>query len=275
MKKFFSTFFGKLVIVVCIIMFGFMLQTATTGNLGTYGSRLIGTITVPINSVIVTIQAYIDEFLDNFQRVDILLEDNKKLRDEATSLKQQIIDYDKLKNDNNNLRDILRIQEENPNFQMVDTIVVSRDTTDKFYSFIINKGTKHGIQEKNAVINKNGLVGIVTDVQDSFAVVSTVLDPKINIGAYGSASNDNGILSGDNSLIKEKKMKLNYISRNNTLQKDDIVATSGTGQNFPRGLMVGNIEKVYLENDGLSMTAVVIPSVDVETVTQVQVIVGF
>jgi len=275
MNDFFNGFKGKLVIAIFVIMLGFLLQTASTGSLSTLSSKIIGTISIPFNSITSSIQNTVNRVLDKFQKTSILIDENKDLKQEVSKLNNKIIDYDSVKNENEHLKDTLQIQKSNPNFQMVNALVVNRDMSDKFYSFILNKGSKDGIKIKNAVITKNGLVGLVTEVSEYFSIVTSILDPKINIGAYGTVSNNSGILTGDHNLIDEKKLNMAYISKTNNLNDGDIIATSGIGKVFPRGLMVGHIEKIFLENDGLSMTAIVKPAVDIESITNVQIVTGF
>lgn len=275
MKNFFNGFKGKLVIALFVIMLGFLLQTASTGSLSTFSSKIIGLISVPFNNMTASIQNSVNNVFDKFQKTSVLIKENAELKEKIDELTNKTIDYDNLKNENGQLKDMLDIKAHNPSFKMVNALVINRDINDKFYSFILNKGSDDGIKVKNAVITKDGLVGIITEVSNSFCIVTSLLDPKINIGAYGTASNNSGILTGDHNLINEKKLKMTYISRNNTLKEGDILATSGIGNIFPRGLMVGNVEKVYLENDGLSMTAVVNPVVDIENISEVFIVTKF
>lgn len=272
MRNFFRTIKGKIVIALFIVMIGFILQSAYSGTLNTFSSRAINFITKPLNTATFYLKQYINSIFDNFQRVDILSKENNELKVELSNLKNKLIEYENTKNENKALKDSLDIKEKNPDFKIVESNVIIRDTYSKFYSFSIDKGESDGIKLKDYVITKDGLVGIITQVTRDSSVVSTILDPIVNIGAFSVNSSDTGVLNGDSSLVKDNKVKFKYISKNNTIKPGDILATSGVASNSPRSINIGVVDNIYLESDGLSMTALVKPSVDISSVNQVKVV---
>ena len=52
----------------------------------------------------------------------------------------------------------------------------------------------------------------------------------------------------------------------------DTVQTSGEGGIFPKGIMIGTVERVMIEENGMDNYAVIRPFVDPATVTDVYVI---
>lgn len=272
MRNFFRSIKGKIVIALFIVMIGFILQSAYSGTLNTFSSRAINFITKPLNTATFYLKQYINSVFDNFQRLDILSKENNELKSELTNLKNKLIEYESTKNENKALKDSLDIKEKNPDFKIVEANVIIRDTYSKFYSFSIDKGENDGIKLKDYVITKDGLVGIITQVTKDSSVVSTILDPIVNIGAFSVNSSDTGVLNGDSSLVKDNKVKFKYISKNNTIKPGDILATSGVASNSPRSINIGLVDNIYLETDGLSMTALIKPSVDIPSVNQVKVI---
>lgn len=272
MRNFFRSIKGKIVIALFIVMIGFILQSAYSGTLNTFSSRAINFITKPLNTATFYLKQYINSVFDNFQRLDILSKENNELKAEVSNLKNKLIEYESTKNENKALKDSLDIKEKNPDFKIVESNVIIRDTYSKFYSFSIDKGESDGIKLKDYVITKDGLVGIITQVTKDSSVVSTILDPIVNIGAFSVNSSDTGVLNGDSSLVKDNKVKFKYISKNNTIKPGDILATSGVASNSPRSINIGVVDNIYLESDGLSMTALVKPSVDISSVNQVKVV---
>lgn len=272
MKNFFRGLKGKIFIALFVIMIGFILQSAYSGTLNTFSSKAINFITKPLNTATFYLKQYINSVFDNFQRLDILSDENNQLKSEVSNLKNKLIEYENIKNENKALKDSLDIKEKNPDFKIVEANVIIRDTYSKFYSFSIDKGEFDGIKLKDYVITKDGLVGIITQVTKNSSVVSTILDPVVNIGAFSVNSSDTGVLNGDSSLVKDNKVKFKYISKNNTIKPGDILVTSGVALNSPRSVNIGVVDNIYLETDGLSMTALVKPSVNISSVNQVKVI---
>ena len=56
-----------------------------------------------------------------------------------------MVDYEKLKDENAQLKEIAGIKELYPDFEVMPAQVVSRDASDRASSFIIDRGSLHGI----------------------------------------------------------------------------------------------------------------------------------
>lgn len=133
---------------------------------------------------------------------------------------------------------------DNISFDKVYAKVLERDTYHFFDEITINKGKKHGIEEKMAVISQNGLIGAVDEVRDSYARVKLITkkNHKISIvvnGAYGFLNaNDKGELRCEN------------LTHYNNITVGDKVYTSGIGT-LPGKILVGIVDS--LEDDTLGI----------------------
>ncbi|MBI5538866.1 MAG: rod shape-determining protein MreC [Bacteroidia bacterium] len=111
----------------------------------------------------------------------------------------------------------------------------------------LNKGYNQGVRKDMAIINPQGIVGIVKDVSPNFAIVI----PAININAHISAKIKKwgcfGTISWDG--LDYRKAQLNEIPFHIKLSKGDTLVTSGYSSMFPEGIMVGTISDFDL-NDG-------------------------
>lgn len=111
----------------------------------------------------------------------------------------------------------------------------------------LNKGYNQGVRKDMAIINPQGIVGIVKDVSPNFAIVI----PAININAHISAKIKKwgcfGTISWDG--VDYRKAQLNEIPFHIKLTKGDTLVTSGYSSMFPEGIMVGTISDFDL-NDG-------------------------
>jgi rod shape-determining protein MreC len=98
-----------------------------------------------------------------------------------------------------------------------------------------------------AVINPQGIVGIIKDVSQNFSIVI----PAININAHISAKIKKwgcfGTISWDGKDYR--KAQLNEIPFHIKLIKGDTLVTSGYSSMFPEGIMVGTVSDFDL-NDG-------------------------
>ena len=75
--------------------------------------------------------------------------------------------------------------------------------------------------------------------------------------------------------MAEGSLRLSYLTEDASIVIGDTVETSGAGGVFPKGVMIGTVESVLPEENGISYYAVLKPFVDVETVTNVSVVTAF
>ena len=86
---------------------------------------------------------------------------------------------------------------------------------------------------------------------------------------------DLGVAQGDFSLMRENRLRLDYLPVDCSPLAGDIVVTSGLGGNYPSGLVIGSVEEVLLDDSGASSYAILAPEADFESLTEVFVIKSF
>lgn len=104
---------------------------------------------------------------------------------------------------------------------------------------IINKGMGDGITPKMGVLSSSGLVGTVKDVSYNYALVTSLLNSKLKIGAEIKNNQQLGTLqwNGKNHRIAQLNNISNYIK----LKIGDSIITSGNSAIFPAGHLIGTI----------------------------------
>ncbi|MPN18271.1 Cell shape-determining protein MreC [bioreactor metagenome] len=185
------------------------------------------------------------------------------------------MDQDKYKSENEQYKEFLEFKEENPDIQMKPATVIGRDSQDYFYSFQIDVGRRHGISERDCVMTADGLVGVITDVSENYSKVTTIFDPSLNIGVFNSVTRETAVISGDAQLSVDGKVKLSYLPRDTEAKAGDYVITTGAGGQFPKDIIIGRIEELYLGESGISMSAVIKPTADIKNTKSVMVITNF
>ena len=124
------------------------------------------------------------------------------------------------------------------------------------------------------VITEAGLVGYITELGTTTAKVTTILSPKIVLGALDNRTNDSGIVSGNIELAKNNKCRFSHLPRNCGVAIGDYVITSGEGI-FPEGLLIGSIDSVGSDKYNTSIFADITPFVDFSSIKEVMVITSF
>lgn len=261
--------------VVGGLIFSFLLRAIYTGGITPFLSSAGGLLMLPLNSFSASVGNSIQEHFGPFLSAGRVAEENRALRAEVQDLKEQLIDYEAVKMENVQFRELLEIKERNSDFIFEPATVVARTPDDWFGSFTIDVGTYHGVTLRCPVITSEGLVGIVSEVGHGYSKVQTIMDASVNIGGVDIQTLDTGIITGSIPLAQEGKCKLGFLPRESGATPGDTIVTSGTGGLLPRGLIIGEIDKVEMETTGLSLYAVISPAADIQGAKQVFVITDF
>ena len=179
------------------------------------------------------------------------------------------------KNENTQFREFLEIKQYNTDFTFEPASVIGRPASDRFGSFTIDVGSFHGVTVNCPVITADGLVGIVSEVAYTHSNVKTILDPSVNVSGLIARSLDTGIVTGDSILADSGLCRINYLIKESSILKSDLVITSGIGGLFPKGLIIGEVSNVTTESSGISLYAEIKPSADIHGAKNVFVIKDF
>ena len=197
------------------------------------------------------------------------------LKKENAELRQSLVDYLELKEENEKLREYFKISRKNRDYKLLPAEVITRDPDDDFGAFTIGAGTSAGVKEGDAVITENGLIGQVTRAELATAYVTTVLSPSLSVGAVDKRSGDSGVVCGSAELCGKNQAALKLIDENNTIKKNDLITTLGTGGVYPENLIIGKVVSIERDSYDSSPYAVVEPYDDIISVESVAVITEF
>lgn len=212
--------------------------------------------------------------LDTASYEDLKAE-NEKLKQENAELRNELVDYYNLKEENEKLWKYYDLKKENPSYQIQPANVIRRDSNDDFYSFTLDIGSANGVEVNCPVITDNGLVGWVSKTDATTCLVKTVLSPDTKAGAVDKQTKDSGIITGSASLCDKNLTQLTKITEDNKIKEGDIVVTSGAGGVYPDNLVVGKVKEVKFNSYDTTRYAVVEPYEDIKSISAAAVIIDF
>ena len=131
--------------------------------------------------------------------------------------------------------------------------------------FLIDKGTEQGVRVNMPVLSNASLIGKVIEAGPNIAKTLLVTDPNSRVGALIQRTRDEGVLYG--TFSGECRMK--YLSLDSKIVSGDIVESAGYGGFFPKGLLIGKVEKVWKEPGQIYQVASVKPVTDLSRVEEV------
>ena len=109
----------------------------------------------------------------------------------------------------------------------------------------LNQGRKNGLQKEMAVCTPEGIVGLIQDLSDHFAVVIPLINVDSRISAKIKKNNYYGSLQWDGNDYAYSY--LNDIPYHVEVNAGDTIVTSGLSKTFPEGIVVGYVESVDKE----------------------------
>ena len=231
-------------------------------------------------SAITPVQKFCRNFSENFYDITHslgLIDDLRARVDELTrantDYEQQLRDSSQLIEENDRLRRMLELRDDNPDLNMVAASVAADEPSNWFSGFTIDKGRNSGIEPDCIVISGDGfLIGKVVQVGANWAKVITITDPGFSAGVMVERSRDLGIAEGDSELRTKMQFRLSFLTRETDIQVDDYITTTGLGGVFPAGFRLGKVTEISDDATTMSMTAAVSACVDLKNLRDVFVI---
>ena len=274
MKQFFRNNGGLLLLAAVLLAALLAIGSAILGQNPL--TNAVEVITTPFRALSSTVAGWVQAQYDRTFRYDELLADYEALRERVAELEEAAREGQDALRENERLEELLGLAEERPEFTFADATVTKRSSSNWGSDLTINQGAGAGIAVNDCVIDEYGsLVGVVTEVGTNWSLVTTVLDPDTELGGRIARTDDSAIVEGDFTLMQEGKLKLSYLPQDTQLVSGDQVTTSGLGGVYPDGLLVGTLQGIYTEEDGLSRYGVIQPAADVENIRYVYIITDF
>lgn len=210
-------------------------------------------------------------FIFNFSEVK---KEDEELRKRNSELESKAIDYDSLKAENERLRQMLNFKNQQLQYDCIGCDIIGKSGGNFLDGFRINKGSKDGIANSMIVVTSDGLVGQVTSTADNWAIVQTLANENIAVGALvKSTRENNGIIKGYRGDQNSMLAKLYYLPLDSKIKNGDIILTSGIGGIYPKGIKIGHVISVEEDKGKIMKTAIVQPYVDFDKLEEVFVVV--
>lgn len=273
MKDFFDTWKFKILVIVAVFLVGIMAYAGANGRLTAAPQELLSVVLTPLQKVTSALSGGAASVWEKYTSIDDVMDRNEQLEAENAELRQQMVDYDRIKAENDAYKALARIQDTNSEATYVSAFVIGRDPLDEFGGFTLDQGSTDGVAVNDAIISDRGyLLGVVVEVDATSCKVMTILHPSFNAAGVISRTRENGIITGSADYAADGQCVLTDLDRATEARKGDQVITTGLGGVFPANLLVGTVQEVVPEQSGKSSSAVILPGADPRTVKHVFII---
>ena len=262
------------VLTVCVILLLYLIQS--TGwqreDMARPG-KPIREIAWPVQKLADIVGGSLHSFFGSFKNVRLLREENESLKESLAAAEYWIQQMKELQEENRRLGALLDFETtHNRIFDLVIARVIGKDTVNWNQTVILDQGSLSGLECDMAVIAPAGMVGRIISVTPHTAEVLLLIDRESAIGARISETRFSpGMVTGGG---QDGLLEMLRVDHDAEILPGQTVITSGYGSVFPKGLMIGTVEEVMPDSNGLTKRATILPAVDFRRLEEVMVIRG-
>ena len=182
---------------------------------------------------------------------------------------------DSILRENERLRELLKLKEANPDYELVDGYIISRSSTEWTSAFTVDCGIAQGIDVGMVAITANGeVVGLVTEVGSNYCTVKTILDSSLEISATIASSGYSGMVQGAYTSADAGHLRMNYLPSDAIIRNRDQVVTAGSTV-YPRNLILGYVVGVGMDDASVAKFARVEPAANINQLEQIFILTNF
>lgn len=276
MKKFFQSS-GGLVALIALLLAALTLVVSLFFTGSDPIANLVGTVVSPFRNAGAGVADWFERSAQRRYQAERLEEEVERLRRELADMEANAREGQQALEENENLRELLGLRKKRRDLTDFESAYITAHTLSNWESsFTISKGTQHGVEVNQCVIDAYGnLVGVISDTGLNWATVTTLVDTDLDMGGMVARNDTAAILEGDFSLMEQGRLKLSYLPEGTELLAGDIVVTSGKGGVYPSNIVVGTVESVQNDPSGMTRYAILVPKTDLGALKQVFVIKSF
>lgn len=226
----------------------------------------------PLQGALSGFSRWIGESVRSVRGIGGLVRENQQMSAELVRLRNEVRDLRSLIQDNAELREQLQFTTQAKR-QLTPCEVIARDITGWWETIRLSKGLSDGVSMDMAVMTSDGLIGKTVDVSARTCDVLLISDPACKVSARIVRTGAFGVVAGIGpAKAGQAACQMEFINKNVPVLPGDEVVTSGLGGVFPKGLLIGYVDKIYKDETGLFQRADIIPKADLGMLTYVFVV---
>lgn len=210
-------------------------------------------------------------FFENLEMLTDLYEENKALKRKLADYAQDATRLNVLEEQVGRLEEALIFTEHQKQanrykWHFAEVVSASPDPLERTVN--INLGEKDGVRRNMAVATVDGLIGRVISVAPFYSTVQLISAIDYRVDTTKAIAVTVKDKSESFGMIERYTgnglLEMNKIEQSDRLEVGDIVMTSGYGEVFPRGVVVGTVVSREVGDFGITHTALVKPAANLD-----------
>ncbi|USS93747.1 rod shape-determining protein MreC [Fructilactobacillus ixorae] len=217
----------------------------------------------------------VNGFLANTNDLINTYHENRILQGKVDQIEATQTQNKALSTENQQLKRQLKLDKTLTDYATVNASVIARTPSNWQQQLIINKGRVSGIQKNMPVVVNQGLIGRISEVNDTNSKVELITDSgdganRFAVEVAGEKGPIDGLISGyDNG---RNELEMGSLTSKDKIKKGAKVMTNGLGGTTPKGLYVGKVTGVSGAANGISERINIKPAADTRSIDVVSVL---
>ena len=200
-----------------------------------FRAQVVDTVVPSMDWAMVPVTGTINLIRD-FQSYQRLAEQNRELRSELRQMRAWKEAALQLEQENARLLDLNNVRLD-PRLTFITGVVMADSGSPFRQSVLLNVGARDGIRDGWAAMDGIGLVGRISGTGRDTARVVLLTDAASSVPALIQPSGQTALIAGDNTATPI----IDFLENKDLVRPGDRVTTSGDGDVFPAGLLIGQV----------------------------------
>lgn len=132
------------------------------------------------------------------------------------------------------------------NYGYIETEIINNTTSHRNNYMMINKGSKHGLDEDMGIVSEHGVAGVIIGVSENYATIMSTLHKDSKYSALIKKNEQLVNVRWDG--IDRHYGILENVPTHIELTKGDTIITSGYSFIFPKGMIIGYVDEYFADS---------------------------
>ena len=263
MFKFIGTYRLYISIVATFIVL-FFLMYQTYNEQGTSRFQMaVQTITYPVQTSVQSVVSTIKNTWNSYINLIEVNEENKMLKQQLLNMEEKLNQHIENSVQFFRLRSQLLFAQKKARKEIFSEII--GESADNNHQIrLINRGSNQLLQRNYIVLRKEGLVGRIQSVSPYQSSVQLIIDHRSRVPALIQRNRVRGLIYGTHDGIEMRQ-----INQHAKIKIGDRVISSGLGNLYPKGILIGWVSGIHHQSHELFKTARLDSAVDFNQIEEV------
>lgn len=224
-------------VLVLILLVVFLIWRIDNPRMERFRAQIVDRVVPNFDWAMAPVTASVNLFRD-FQSYRALYQQNQELKRDLQRMKKYKEEASQLEQLNAKLLDLNKVRLD-PRLTYITGIVLADSGSAFRQSVLLNIGARDGVVDGWAAMDGLGLVGRISGVGANSARVVLLTDAASRVPIIIQPSGQRAIITGDNTIAPP----VDFLENSDRIRPGDRVVSSGDGDVFPAGLLIGQLAR--------------------------------